>query len=105
MRGQSTAVALKFNISFKTVKDIWQHKTWKHATYHLWPKVEISDNIVIKDNGTGAKVPFNVFVMTRFKIILVDGGNKQKYQYHDQRRRERWKGSFSLHGSIQNHTF
>jgi hypothetical protein len=36
MRGQSHGVSLLFNISSKTVKDIWLHKTWKHATHHLW---------------------------------------------------------------------
>ena len=36
LRGQSNDVAQPFNISSKTVKDIWCHKTWKHATHHLW---------------------------------------------------------------------
>jgi hypothetical protein len=35
-RGQSQLVSRLFSISFKTVKDIWSHKTWKHATCHLW---------------------------------------------------------------------
>jgi hypothetical protein len=36
LRGKSNGISQLFNISFKTVKDIWCHKTWKRATHHLW---------------------------------------------------------------------
>jgi hypothetical protein len=35
--GRSAAVAREFAISPKTVRDIWNHVTWKSATYPFWP--------------------------------------------------------------------
>jgi hypothetical protein len=36
LRGQSKDISQLYDISSKAVKDIWCHKTWKHATHHLW---------------------------------------------------------------------
>jgi hypothetical protein len=60
MRGQSRDVSLLFDISPKTVKDIWRHKTWKHATFHLWSEVAESVKNSVHDasikSGVGEKV-------------------------------------------------
>jgi hypothetical protein len=37
-RSQSAAVSRLFGVSPKTVRDIWNHVTWKKATCHVWPK-------------------------------------------------------------------
>ena len=57
LRGQSTAVGEKFSISSKTVKDIWQHKTWKYATFHLWPIVMEMKSSKIVGSADHGKVP------------------------------------------------
>jgi hypothetical protein len=40
--GRSSVVASMYNISPKTVRDIWNRVTWKHATCHLWTEGEIA---------------------------------------------------------------
>jgi hypothetical protein len=35
-KGQSKNVARTYHVSPKTVRDIWNHITWKYATCHLW---------------------------------------------------------------------
>jgi hypothetical protein len=42
-RGRSSAVARMFDISPKTVRDIWNHVSWKYATYPFWPSAPIQD--------------------------------------------------------------
>ena len=34
--GRSSAVAMKYNISPKAVRDIWNRRTWTQETRHLW---------------------------------------------------------------------
>ena len=34
--GRSSAVAMKYNISPKAVRDIWNRRTWTQETCHLW---------------------------------------------------------------------
>ena len=36
MKGQSVPVAELFGVSPKTVRDIWNRRTWACATQHLW---------------------------------------------------------------------
>jgi hypothetical protein len=36
LQGQSTRVSLMFDVSPKTIRDIWNHRTWQRATCHLW---------------------------------------------------------------------
>ena len=36
IKGQSVHVGNKFGVSPKTVRDIWNHRTWIHCTRHLW---------------------------------------------------------------------
>lgn len=38
MRGKSSKLAKKYGVSAKTVRDIWNHKSWIKATNHLWPR-------------------------------------------------------------------
>ena len=40
VRGQSARVSPRFGVSPKTIRDIWNHKTWVHATCHLWMQSE-----------------------------------------------------------------
>jgi hypothetical protein len=41
-RGVSSQVALFYNVSPKTVRDIWNRITWKFATCHLWSDKDFS---------------------------------------------------------------
>ena len=47
LRGESGKVAKKYGVSPKTVRDIWNHKSWVNATEHLWkdPKNQQVDYI------------------------------------------------------------
>ncbi len=36
LRGQSAVVAVKYNVSAKTIRDIWNRRTWTFATCRLW---------------------------------------------------------------------
>ena len=36
LKGQSRMMALAFRISPKAIRDIWNRRTWQHATCHLW---------------------------------------------------------------------
>ena len=38
--GRSAAVATKFNVSPKAIRDIWNRRTWTQETRHLWTKDE-----------------------------------------------------------------
>jgi hypothetical protein len=41
--GKSVDIGRLFNVSPKTVRDIWNHVTWKYATCHLWANQDESD--------------------------------------------------------------
>ncbi len=36
LRGQSVSVSTRFDVSPKTIRDIWNRRTWLRATCHLW---------------------------------------------------------------------
>lgn len=36
MRGKSGPLASKYGVSPRTIRDIWNRKTWGYATEHLW---------------------------------------------------------------------
>ena len=38
IRGQSTSVSKQFGVSSRTVRDIWNRKTWTQETRLLWPQ-------------------------------------------------------------------
>ena len=40
LSGRSAAVAEKFNVSPKAVRDIWNRRTWTQETQHLWTEDE-----------------------------------------------------------------
>jgi uncharacterized membrane protein YgcG len=40
LSGRSAAVAKKFNISPKAIRDIWNRRTWTQETQHLWTEDE-----------------------------------------------------------------
>jgi hypothetical protein len=40
LSGQSAAVAKKFNVSPKAIRDIWNRRTWTQETHHLWTEDE-----------------------------------------------------------------
>ena len=40
-KGQSQPVSLRFDVSPKTVRDIWNRKTWPYATCSLWSQSEV----------------------------------------------------------------
>ena len=42
IKGQSVPVASLFGVSPKTVRDIWNRRTWAHATNFLWDHEESS---------------------------------------------------------------
>ncbi len=45
MKGRSVPVSRKFNVSPKTVRDIWNQRTWTNATRPLWSAYEVGLNI------------------------------------------------------------
>ncbi len=40
LKGQSVPIAHVYNVSAKTIRDIWNRKTWKFATRELWCEEE-----------------------------------------------------------------
>jgi hypothetical protein len=40
IKGQSVPVAHMFGVSPKTVRDIWNRRTWAYTTAHLWTEEE-----------------------------------------------------------------
>ncbi len=36
IKGQSVHIGQKYNVSAKTIRDIWNRRTWTFATCHLW---------------------------------------------------------------------
>ncbi len=36
LKGQSTPIAKKYRVSAKTIRDIWNRRTWTFATSSLW---------------------------------------------------------------------
>ncbi len=38
VKGQSSKLAQKYGVSAKTIRDIWNKRSWASATCHLWRK-------------------------------------------------------------------
>jgi hypothetical protein len=36
LTGRTTSLSRKYNISPKAIRDIWNHRTWRRATRHMW---------------------------------------------------------------------
>ncbi len=47
IKEQSNVVAVSLGVSAKTVRDIWNHRSWATATGHLW-ETEVIANPVIQ---------------------------------------------------------
>ena len=41
-RGESIKLAVKYGVSAKAIRDIWNHKSWVKATMHLWTDKSIN---------------------------------------------------------------
>ena len=55
LRGLSAQVAAEFGTSQKVVRDIWNHKTWRKTTRHLWgldSEFDISSSSEIPDQSS-----------------------------------------------------
>ena len=50
IKGQSVRVAALFGVSPKTIRDIWNRRTWAYATIHLW-YLEQPDLGEVLENG------------------------------------------------------
>jgi hypothetical protein len=55
LRGKSVSVSSMFDVSPKTIRDIWNRRTWQRATHHLW---KINDAYSLKQ---GPDVDTNLF--------------------------------------------
>ena len=38
VKGKSVKVSAKYGVSAKTIRDIWNRRTWTHATSALWSR-------------------------------------------------------------------
>jgi hypothetical protein len=54
LQGQSARISCMFDVSPKTIRDVWNRRTWQGATCHLWPE-EDGKNVVrgIQQNVRG----------------------------------------------------
>jgi hypothetical protein len=43
VKGSSAVIAKCYDVSPKTVRDIWNCITWKYATCHLWSQYKLTD--------------------------------------------------------------
>jgi hypothetical protein len=65
-RSSSAPVARHYQVSPKTIRDIWNRITWKYATSHLWPRdatISIPENYELNFYKATAR-PQNVEVST-----------------------------------------
>ena len=58
MRGESTRLCLHYGVSSKTIRDIWNRRSWAEATIHLW-KSEAKTN---QANSLFNKVSLGSFI-------------------------------------------
>ena len=43
LKGQSMRISYMFDVSPKTIRDVWNRLTWQSATRHLWTKEDVGD--------------------------------------------------------------
>ena len=48
MKGQSVPVSKIYNVSAKTIRDIWNRRTWTFATCHLWEDEPVSFEVCLR---------------------------------------------------------
>ena len=52
MRGRSHLVGLQYGVSARTIRDIWNRKTWAYASQRLWTlESSVSDGAMIHKNS------------------------------------------------------
>ena len=56
LRGKSRAIAIKYKVSSKSIRDIWNRKTWVNATGCLWDQ-DPDESFI---NARVEKVNFNL---------------------------------------------
>jgi hypothetical protein len=60
LRGKSVSISSEYNVSPKTIRDIWNRRTWQRATCHLWQYDDVSS----------MKEDFKVKDSTHFQVYL-----------------------------------
>jgi hypothetical protein len=70
LTGRASAVAIKYNVSPKAIRDIWNRRTWKAETRHLWLADETP-----RDRGNQKSI---------FKAMKPSGPNAGSKVYHQQ---------------------
>jgi hypothetical protein len=53
IKGPSSEIARLYNVSPKTVRDIWNRVTWKYATSHLWNTSHPEENTSVEQAVVG----------------------------------------------------
>jgi hypothetical protein len=80
-RGLSVPISKMYQISPKTVRDIWNHVTWKYATYHLWhldPEIQSGsiaepgeEHHVVADNTIKVRGVVEIAEIGRFFLCVL----------------------------------
>ena len=65
-KGRSVPVGKIFNVSAKTIRDIWNRKTWTFATRHLW----VHEEIALIESGQGDYAEHQVCINEKDSSIL-----------------------------------
>jgi hypothetical protein len=71
-KGQSAVVAHRFKVSAKTVRDVWNHSTWKHATSHLWEDEPIVDERSKGSQGLISAPSSSMVIVTDPSTIVIN---------------------------------
>ena len=92
LRGKSVSVSKMYEISPRTVRDIWNRQTWTNATSHLWKDESISSNLrelcrvmkVIRISDRQSRVPLVHFPNPDRVPFQLDKGihKKEKIEHH-----------------------
>ena len=45
MKGKSAKISSKYGVSAKTIRDIWNRRTWTYATSFLWNRRSSADEV------------------------------------------------------------
>ena len=83
LKGKSESASAEFGVSPKTIRDIWNRRTWQHATFHLWA----AENMFFKHDAKSSfvsgifdqvKGPLILFLsMRKFNFFLNSNPNNQ----------------------------
>ncbi len=96
-RGQSALISSRFGVSPKTIRDIWNHKTWAHATNHLWSHSENGCYSLYENHYpalvSDVRMGTQLFTLFPYWTILLQDGSCHAYQGFVKRGPGRPKGS------------